>query len=89
MQTQFYDEKPQERIPSISNLVLSILKSSFWVLSHCLKIILILHKEMFFHLIATSRKNFKRTGNGPNIFNHYGVWLIDLHGLIREQMEIK
>jgi len=74
----------------ISNfrLVLAIIANCLWLLSKSLKIILILNKEMFSHLLRSSHQR-RLADRSANIFNHYGVWMVDLYGLIHEQLGMK
>ena len=79
------DGKPN---PSTLRLVLTTLAHSMWLLAKSVKIILILHKEMVNHLVNRPAKNRPNFMN-RNIFNRYGMWFIDMNGLIHEQMGIK
>jgi len=69
-------------------LVLAIIANCLWLLSKSLKIILILNKEMFSHLLRGSQQR-RAISRSANIFNHYGVWMVDLYGLIHEQLGMK
>ncbi|NIR52531.1 hypothetical protein GWO43_28460 [candidate division KSB1 bacterium] len=70
-------------------LVTAILKNSAWLLSRSLKIIFILNRDMLTCLFKGSNRRRYDVSKDPNIVNHYGIWFIDLHGLIHEQMGIK
>ncbi len=67
-------------------LVLTTMAHSFWLLAKSLKIVAILHKEMFDYLLGRMDSGIvmKR-----NIFNRYGTWFVDIRELIHEEMGVK
>ncbi len=85
MQVFSKSSTPQQ---SVWRLVLTTIAYSTWLLSKSLRIIVILHKEMLNHIVSR-QVQVRPTVMNRNIFKRYGVWCIDMHGLIHEEMGIK
>lgn len=77
------------RLASAFGLVRVIFFNSIWLLSRSIKMVLILNVEM----VACILRGKQRPGNGQpkvqNVFNHFGVWVVDMNGLIQEEMGIR
>ncbi|MCG8605633.1 hypothetical protein MJD09_11625 [bacterium] len=75
--------------PSKIDLVATTLNSSFWVLAKAIKIAFQLNKEMLRILIRRHRHGLNRQPISSAIFTNYGVWFVDLYGVIRQEMDFK
>ncbi len=60
-----------------------------WLLSRSIRMVFILNKEMVSYIIRGRKANANVAPEVQNVFNHHGVWLVDMEGLIHEQMDLR
>lgn len=70
---------------SILCLVQTIFSGSTWLLGRSLKMVFILQKEMFSHILKGAH-TADRSPKVRYVFNHFGYWVVDLNGLIQDDM---